>query len=692
MNISAQLQHVTVTLAPNFETTDAIEGDIVIGLGDRSKQTTINGCILNHKGTQGSYGCISDYVRRAPNDIWQAWRTRITQNGIQRIVIEDLSLDTCFSLVLFLARLSNANLPIIKEESWGAYVCNWEQGRYMDTGRSPRESVACTSSLLGHSYLHAHDSKLGLIACCEFLWGLFSKFDTPYAVSFDPIDLHYRRALGRYAYEAGQFKLIVQNSPRFQLLVPVQKGEEKVLTDVIILEESTPSAIVKILLRTDQEYSWSRCGFGMMAVHRPSEEGTGNDVTISVDPDTFLTLKDLWLALEKLESEQWNELRPKDNPRLLASHAKFQIPAVNQPWYDGGDLTLIGAPKMVKVNGEEQCGSKLGWKEDILPLLWRLYSPIPKESVTVENHTGAFEKKVFVVNWKPGKPPDVAENPTLLAWLASLSMEKGEVTSPLDLPHASSFDVLRVAGGLAIVHHQGVTFFDDWSSVPLATEELQKKTVKKIQHQLADYKALLVVGSTDSENSANTSDTNPFKKIDADAQKITSSGGLELGTVRALRASVVEGKRKLLANLCVSLEPESYDQSRLRETLERFWAVSDFRAEAHDKLERIQGSIEDITAHKKEKWDRRIKAAMAGVGLGLIAKTVLDPIKDWSTMNMYEWQIQMFKKEVNIEGLERIASNVSNWELITLCVFFGFVVFGSIAYWLWERKVTGGGE
>lgn len=692
MNIRDQLQRVTVILEPNFDTMAAVEGDLVIGLGDRSKQSTINGCILNHKGSHGNYGCVSDYVRNAPNDIWEAWRTRIAQNGIQRIVIEDLSLDTCFSLVLFLAHLGNANLPICKEESWVTYVSNWEQGRYMDSGRSPRESVACTSSLLGHSYLHALDSKVGLIACCEFLWDLFAKFDTPYAVSFDPVDLHYRRALGRYAYEAGQFQLIVQNSPHFQLLVPVQKGEEKVLTDVIILEESTPSAIVKILLRTDQEYSWSRRGFGMMAVHRPSEAGTGNDVTISVDPDTFLTLEALWLALEKLESERWDGLRPNDNPRRLASHAKFQVPAVNQPWYDGGDLTLIGAPKKVKVDGEEHSGSKLGWKEDILPLLWRLYSPIPREYVTVEDKSEKTDKKVFLVIWKPGKSPTVAENPTLLAWLASLSMEKGEVTSPLDLPHASSFEVLRVAGGMAIVHHQGVTFFDDWSSTPLAIEELQKKTVKKIQKQLADYKSLIAVQSTGPENSAGPQKPDPFTEIDAGAQKVLASESLELKTVRILRANVVEGKKKLLTNLSVSLEPESYDQSRLRETLERFWAVSDFRAEAHEKLERIQGSIDDITTHKKEKWDRPIKAAMAGVGFGLLAKAILDPIRDKYTMNLYEWQIQMYKKGASIDELERIASNVSDWETITLCVFGSCFLLGAVIYWLWERNVTGGGD
>lgn len=685
MNIFEQIKDATVELKPNFETVDSVKGDVVIGLGDREQQNAANGCILNHKGRHGSFGSVSEYVCSAPDEIWDGWRTRISQNGIQRIVIEDLSLDTCFSLVLLLARLNKVDASSGKEESWVTYVTNWEQGRYMDVGRSPRESVACITSLLGHSYLHAQDQKVGLIACCEFLWNLFAKFDSPYAVSFANADLHYRRALGRYAYEAGQFQLIVQNCPKFQLLVPVQKGEEKVLTDVIILEESTPSAIVKILLRTDQEYSWTRRGFGMMAVHRPSEAGTGNDVTISVDPDTFLTLKALWLKLEELENSRWNGLRPNDKPRVLASHQDYLGPRVNQPWYDGGDLTLIGAPKKVKVNGQDENGSKLGWKEDILPMLWQLYSPIPKDALVYgpavlddKQKSEDSGKKVVLVHWKPGKSPTVAENPTFVAWLASLSMEKGEVTSPLHLPPATSFEVLRMSGGLAIVHHQGITFFDDWSSTPLALEELQKKTVKQLQDQLADYKNLLK--------------SNPFQAIESGKNTLLESDKQQLKIYRDWRGEVINGKKTLLANLNVELETESYDQSRLRVTLERFWAVSDFRAEAHEKLERIQNGMEEITAHKKESGDRFIKIGMAGVGLGLLAKAVLEPVKDMLTMNLYEWQIQMYKKGTAIAELERIANQVSAWEVITLCIFIGFAILGGGIYYIWERNITSGGD
>ena len=226
---------------------------------------------------------------------------------------------------------------------------------------------------------------------------------------------------------------------------------------------------------------------------------------------------------------------------------------MNQPWYDGGDLTLIGAPKKVKVDGEEHSGSKLGWKEDILPLLWRLYSPIPREYVTVEDKSEKTDKKVFLVIWKPGKSPTVAENPTLLAWLASLSMEKGEVTSPLDLPHASSFEVLRVAGGMAIVHHQGVTFFDDWSSTPLAIEELQKKTVKKIQKQLADYKSLIAVQSTGPENSAGPQKPDPFTEIDAGAQKVLASESLELKRLGQLASNWTSSSRAKSDTLRMSI-------------------------------------------------------------------------------------------------------------------------------------------
>ncbi len=687
MNINALLHDSVVSIQPNFKTTETVQGDVVIGVGDRWLQNTVGGCILNYKGSDvsiGRFGSVSEYVLNAPNEIWDAWRLHISQNGMHRIVIEDLSLDTCFSLVLLLARLKNASLPSEREGSWVDYVTNWEQGRYMDVGHSPSESVACISSLLGHSYLHAKDSKVGLIACCEFLWNLFTKFESPYEVRFEPADLHYRRAMGRYAFEESQFQLIVQNSPRFQLLVPVQSGAEKVLTDVIVLEESTPSGIVKILLRTDQKDSWTRRGFGMMAVHRPSEAGTGNDVTISVDPDTFLTLKDLWLGLESLESTRWNGLRPNDEPRLLASHTKYEVPPVNQPWYDGGDLTLLGAPKMVKVQGVEQSGSRLDWGQDILPLLWQLYSPIPKDDLTL---TPANEKvvdsgkNVVCVQWKPGKSPTIPENPTFLAWLASLSMEKGEVESPLDLPPASSFEVLRVVGGLAIVHRQGITFFDDWTSPHLEFGALRNETTALVERQLAKYKEL---------ESGELGKA--IQLMIVEQNQLLASEALQLRGYHKWRATVNQVKKNLLTNININIQNESYDQSRLRTTLEQFWAVSDHRAEIHEKLESMQKNMEEINRYKKDKVNRWINIFMAGIGAGLLGKAMLEPIKDKVTTNMYEWQILMFRKEVEIGKLEEIANQVSTWEWVTLFVFISCAILGGTFYYFVESKITGASD
>jgi len=59
-----------------------------------------------------------------------------------------------------------------------------------------------------------------------------------------------------------------------------------------------------------------------------------------------------------------------------------------------------------------------------------------------------------------------------------------------------------MTGGMAVVHHQGVTFFDDWTSTPLDIKDLQEKTVKSTQSQLAGYKKLLM--------------SNPFQEIESE--------------------------------------------------------------------------------------------------------------------------------------------------------------------------------
>lgn len=671
MEVSTQIQLATVEVLPNFQNSDARQGDIIIGLGQREKQTDSPGCILNYKAVDSKSRSVSEFVSTASNDLWEAWSSRVSPALISRIVIEDLSFDTCFSLAIFLARINGAKKES-KEDIWVDYVSNWEQGRYMDIGRSPSESVACLVSLLGHSYLHAEDSKPGLIACCEFIWKLYQQFDSPYAIKYDASNLNYRRAYGRFAYEQVQYELIIQNSPRFQLLVPVQNGKEKVLTDVILLEEQAPSSIVKVLLRTSQEHSWTRRGFGMMAVHRPSELGTGNDVTISVDPDTFLTLKDLWVGLEKLEEVEWDGKRPAKNPRMLSSHERFSIPASDQPWYDGGDLTLIGAPKKVVVDGQLEPGSKLDWNEHILPLLWSLYSPIPGSAVPEPKTPHASGKALRIVRWN-GKAPEVPENPTLLAWLASLSMQD-DLKYPKDLPLPSSFEVIRLAGGMALVHRNGVTLFNDWSSTQLEINVLCEHPIMTFNDRLEDYETLLNGKALEAIGDVH----NELIKLPRFSPKLYKKWREEINIEKA----------KLLGKVDLKMKVETYDQTQLGQVMEKLWGVNDSRREAQEILSNYEKTAQEMMAFKREKDSHLISSIVAGLGLALFVKEVIEPFQNKATMNSYEWQIELFKKGTNLVTLESIANSISLWELGAMIVFIISFFAGAILFYTRGGKLS----
>ena len=155
----------------------------------------------------------------------------------------------------------------------------------------------------------------------------------------------------------------------------------------------------------------------------------------------------------------------------------------------------------------------------------------------------------------------------------------------------------------------------------------------------------------------------------------------------------MEEKVKLTANLQTFFNSyESYDQARLREALERYWAVSDHRITALQALERIENATKETIAHMREKEGRLANAIVAGLGLGLFAKAALEVVKEKITMNSYEWQIEVFKKGTEIKKLESIAEQVGHWEWISLVAFVVFFCVGALLFWLKGTKLAAGGE
>jgi hypothetical protein len=113
----------------------------------------------------------------------------------------------------------------------------------------------------------------------------------------------------------------------------------------------------------------------------------------------------------------------------------------------------------------------------------------------------------------------------------------------------------------------------------------------------------------------------------------------------------------------------------------------------------LDADLENMAAIELEKHrvrvkneSRKINTLIAGVALGLFAKEVLEPFKNKMTMNMYEWQIEVFKKGTDLPALEKIAHEVSSWELISVLVFLVFFGIGAAFFWFKGTKIVGSSE
>lgn len=667
----------SIQLKPNPDQADLKgNGTIVVGLGKPTTQSHDGACILNHKGGSTKARSVTQFIALADDALVNQWRSCLATEGVKRIVIEDLSLDTCFGLKLFFYRLCNQTGLNDRLNEWVDYVSDWEQGFYPDKGRSPRDSVACLFSLLGHSHFSAGDIANGLLACTDFVWELVENNKNPRRVSFDETSSHYRRAIARYNYERGLLRATVDYGVTFQLMLPSGGGNERILTDAIALTESNDlNAILKVLLRNDDEYSWTKRGFSLLALHRPTVQGSGNDMTVSVDPDTYVSLNTLWESLESLEDKRWGVSRPRGGGkgRPLQSYldqGKQESDLPHQPWYDGragGEQwsTLVGAPKYLD-DGKTVLGSKLDWYADVLPELWRIFSPIP-EGLTIDAPKEMSGKKFSFVRWDPNARRDLIDSPTFLGWLAAQSMGIA-INGPLDIPRPSTYQVMKLPGGLALVHHNGVTLFDEATAVRFDKKAFES-TTQTIAECVATYHRFIqdnwLQRALEGQNRLRTKGTRfSIKEFHAWQHQASDAKG-----------ALLEAMKDRFSQI------ESYDQTQLGHLLEQHWGLAEHRAELVDMVERFDQVTQQIFGQLREKRDKWLNSLLTGLGAGLFAKEVLEPFKDKFTMNMYEWQIEMFRKNAELAHLEQIAHEVAQWEVYTVCIFVTFFVAGSVLYW-----------
>lgn len=616
-------------------------GTVVIGLGDPNPDHSGQAVILNHKGYRAQrLASVSQFVATASDQMWSMWKERVaTPADADVLVTEDYSLDTCLAWLLFVARLEGRPLSsaaTFDEAAWVDYATAWEEGRFVDAAMET--SPACLFTVLGHALLAGAgaDASRGFGLCLQFLQEILDACPTPSASGLPPsFDSELRRqAVAQIGFDRQQYETALQRGKTFQLLLPnsvLGSGAERLLiVDALELEETEPTGILKTMARTDRSNGWTHRGFVVLALYRPSQVGTGNDMTVSVDPISYLALDALWRKLEELEDERWGSARPRDVPRPLVSYADAtgatRPGSPNEPWWDdNGKYTLIGAPR--------NNGSRLDWKADVLPTLWELhFLRHVRDLVTFTEQREHAHKHVHVAVWRP--IPDgsdsyrlLPDTPSFQAWLAACSRDSDprSVRSPMQLPGPDAFERVPFEGGYALITPEGVTFFDEAGSLVLAkllqVAERMAEVVGSHTEFLAAY-AKRLEGWTDQLKASEGPSRDVIRDLDDWQRKLAEA------QVHVLRTDA------RLATL-----PPGLDAEKVRTSLARMWGLNDRRDEVRGLIDRLDRSMRQSIARRTERRERVVGSLVSAAALAIAMGQLWGPIAAVLPLSTYEGQI-----------------------------------------------------
>lgn len=490
--------------------------EVYVGIGDwfeGERRVEHQGVCLNNKGAAARFGwkrtpvTVAAFVRDAPGDIVEEWRGGFPNApdgalDAALLVVEDASPDSVLSVVFWLARLDGVP-PSTLPQRWLTALTAWERD-----GVAPSVTRSWTAllSALAHSHFGMAYDGSGIADA----WGDALRFTVALMRAradpdmVDPeispailTDQAYGRAIAFAKNEQQDYLQSLARAVRLELPVPMagSPGRELLVDAYFATESNAPSGVKKIYIRTDAEHTTLGNGFSLMGLYRPGLEGTGNDMTVSVDPRSGINLKDLWHALERLENERWGGERPNGAPRRIASYSEG---GYDQPWWDDhGRYTLIGAPKRL---GDGRPGSKLAWS-DVLECVWRSYHPLraisvfdlndaegrrttrPLETCTarpVAAGTGEAVTTKYLIAMKWNRSAEATQSlqfsPTvkrqLAAMIARAAAGGSGPVALVDLVDPQDFGFLEIAGGAAIVTREGALLFDDWRDKDLATDLL----------------------------------------------------------------------------------------------------------------------------------------------------------------------------------------------------------------------------
>lgn len=675
--LAAALENVTFSMRPSLRELPA--GTLALGIGDAASP----GIALNCKNG-GQHRSLSAWLWAMDASERRALSDKARLQPITHIVIEDFSLDSCFAWLLF-SLFSHGEIHEL--DAWVRYIDQWEQGFYLD-GDNFGHSAACLHTVFAHARLqaaqtatHTYDADLlrhGFIRCLKLLTAFINHTLEPLQGIQSLPSAEYLAAQAALAYEYQLYQLAIERAVTCQLLVEQADSRRKMLVDALFLSEQHPSGLFKIFARNDRTHSWSKNGFTLLGIYRQQQAGTGNDMVISVDPTSGLSLKSLWQALEAEENRRWQGERPCDNPRPLHSYAGA-LNAPDQPWWDdAGRYTLLGAPKFLANTNVP--GSKLDWWNDVLPIVWQqgFTDYLQPCLMRVDDADAPVEGQKRVCAWRWNQPDArlqqtdtssyLTSTPSFEAWLAGCSLPVMP-TTPSALPAVDHYEAQWQGDVLIVSHQQGVTLF---SRAPDNKELEGLLNVARRIAMLSDEYAQFL-GKT----------REIFKKW---PQQLKQHAGTiedkqweeEIFALRVNALNVLNSTDILFA---------SAQQNRLSEMLQRQWGLHEQRGNLFAQVDRLDALMRDAIARQNSRRHRIYGSLFSALGMGIAASHVWEPVRDILTTNEYEWQLLLFKHpDTTPQQLAEIAGQSAHFELISLIVFLAFGLLGFILFWFFDIR------
>ncbi|MBX7096634.1 MAG: hypothetical protein K1X89_02885 [Myxococcaceae bacterium] len=156
----------------------------------------------------------------------------------------------------------------------------------------------------------------------------------------------------RLRADSDLYRTELSRGQRVQLELPLdeQAGSAVRRVDALFLSSPQDVTVLKLLARPDQQHSFYRRGFEVMAIHAPNEAHAYGRHTITLAPESPGSLANLGVVLDRLEGPIAPDgtARVTGKPRFTSQPAELQ--GLADPWYcdaypaQGARATLVAPP------------------------------------------------------------------------------------------------------------------------------------------------------------------------------------------------------------------------------------------------------------------------------------------------------------------------------------------------------------